>query len=119
MCMWFGFNPAFNFCNFSTLLTFSFFAGVTSTSPKFDLYLGMGAVSLELRKCVRKVENRGKVEEYEKSNTSLKTFINLVKLLFCLFGKHSTLILGLNTLRKCLFFKTSFKKNSVTIFQNL
>ena len=39
MCMWFGFNPAVNFCNFSTLLTLSFFAGATSTSPKFDLYL--------------------------------------------------------------------------------
>ena len=38
MCMWFGFNPAVNFCNFSTLLTLSFFAGATSTSPKFDLY---------------------------------------------------------------------------------
>ena len=36
MCMWFGFNPAVNFCHFSTL---SFFAGATSTSPKFDLYL--------------------------------------------------------------------------------
>ena len=39
MCMWFGFNPAVNFCHFSTLLTLSFFAGATSTSPKFDLYL--------------------------------------------------------------------------------
>ena len=38
MCMWFGFNPAVNFCHFSTLLTLSFFAGVTSTSPKFNLY---------------------------------------------------------------------------------
>ena len=38
MCMWFGFNPAVNFCNFSTLLTLSFFEGATSTSPKFDLY---------------------------------------------------------------------------------
>ena len=38
MCMWFGFNPAVNFGNFSTLLTLSFFAGETSTSPKFDLY---------------------------------------------------------------------------------
>ena len=38
MCMWFGFNPAVNFCHFSTLLTLSFFAGATSTSPKFDLY---------------------------------------------------------------------------------
>ena len=38
MCMWFGFNPAVNFCHFSTLLTSSFFAGATSTSPKFDLY---------------------------------------------------------------------------------
>ena len=37
MCMWFGFNPAVNFCHFSTLLTLSFFAGATSTSPKFDL----------------------------------------------------------------------------------
>ena len=38
MCMWFGFNPAVNFCHFSTLLTLSFFAGATSTSPKFDLF---------------------------------------------------------------------------------
>ena len=38
MCMWFGFNPAVIFCHFSTLLTLSFFAGATSTSPKFDLY---------------------------------------------------------------------------------
>ena len=38
MCMWFGFNPAVNFCHFSTLLTLSFFEGATSTSPKFDLY---------------------------------------------------------------------------------
>ena len=38
MCMWFGFNSAVNFCHFSTLLTLSFFAGVTSTSPKFDLF---------------------------------------------------------------------------------
>ena len=39
---WFGFNPAFNFCHFSTLLTLSisvsFFTGATSTSPKFDLF---------------------------------------------------------------------------------
>ena len=38
MCIWFGFNPAVNFCHFSTLLTLSLFAGATSTSPKFDLY---------------------------------------------------------------------------------
>ena len=38
MCMWFGFNPAVNFCYFSTLITLSFFAGATSISPKFDLY---------------------------------------------------------------------------------
>ena len=38
MCMWFGFNPAVNFCHFSALLTLSFFADATSTSPKFDLY---------------------------------------------------------------------------------
>ena len=39
-CIWFGFNPAVIFCHFSTLtlLTLSFFAGATSTSPKFDLY---------------------------------------------------------------------------------
>ena len=29
MCMWFGFNPAVNFCHFSSLFTLSFFAGVT------------------------------------------------------------------------------------------
>ena len=39
MRMWFGFISAVNFCHFSTLLTLSFFAGATSTSPKFDLYL--------------------------------------------------------------------------------
>ena len=39
MCMWFGFNPAVNFFHFSTLLTLSVFAGATSTSPKFDLFL--------------------------------------------------------------------------------
>ena len=38
MCMWFGFNQAINFCHFSNLLTLSFFAGATSTSPKFELY---------------------------------------------------------------------------------
>ena len=38
MCMWFGFNPAVNFCHFSTLLTLSFFVGATSISPTFDLY---------------------------------------------------------------------------------
>ena len=38
MRMWFGFISAVNFCHFSTLLTLSFFAGATSTSPKFDLY---------------------------------------------------------------------------------
>ena len=42
MCMWFGFNPAVNFCHFSILLTLSFFAGATSTSPKFDLYFKVG-----------------------------------------------------------------------------
>ena len=26
ICMWFGFNPAINFCHFSTLLTLSFFS---------------------------------------------------------------------------------------------
>ena len=43
MCMWLQFNPAVNFCHFSTLLTsviFQFFAGATSTLPKFDLYFG-------------------------------------------------------------------------------
>ena len=38
MYMWFGFNPAVNFCHFSTLLTLSVFAGATSTAPKFDLF---------------------------------------------------------------------------------
>ena len=41
MCMWFGFNPAVNFCHFSTLLTLSVFAGATSTSPKFNLFFCM------------------------------------------------------------------------------
>ena len=38
MRMLFGFISAVNFCHISTLLTLSFFAGATSTSPKFDLY---------------------------------------------------------------------------------
>ena len=38
MCMWFGFNPAINFCHFSTLLTLSVCAGATSNSPKFYLF---------------------------------------------------------------------------------
>ena len=41
MCMWFGFNPAVNFCHFCDLLALSFFAGATSTSPKFDLYFNL------------------------------------------------------------------------------
>ena len=38
MCMWFRFNPAVNFCHFSTFGTLSFFDGATSTSPKFNQY---------------------------------------------------------------------------------
>ena len=38
MCIWFEFNPAVNFCHFSILLPLSFFAGATSTSPKFDIF---------------------------------------------------------------------------------
>ena len=38
MCMWVEFNPAVDFCHFSILLTLSFFAGATSTSPKLDLF---------------------------------------------------------------------------------
>ena len=38
MCVWFEFNPAVKFCHFSILLPLSFFAGATSTSPKFDLF---------------------------------------------------------------------------------
>ena len=49
MCMWFGFNPAVDFCHFSTLLTLSFFAGATSTSPKFNLYLYLQV----LRTCIK------------------------------------------------------------------
>ena len=46
MCMWFGFNPAVNFCHFSTLLTLSVFAGATSTSPKFDLFFIVDKIGL-------------------------------------------------------------------------
>ena len=46
----FGFNPAVNFCHFSTLklLTLSFFVGATSTSPKFDLYFFIFLISSSL-----------------------------------------------------------------------
>ena len=44
-------------------------------------------------------------------NIYLQTFINIVKLLLCLFVKHSDLILGLNTLRNCSLF-VAFLKNS-------
>ena len=46
MCMWFGFNPKVNFCHFSALLTLTFFAGMTSTSPKFDLFFFCGGLNL-------------------------------------------------------------------------
>ena len=71
--------------------------------------LGMGAGSSVLEILARKVKKMRKFEEYEKCNTYFQTFINLFKL-FCLFGKHSDLVLGLNTLRKCSVFKASFKK---------
>ena len=38
MCMWFGFNPAVNFCHFSSV-HFVIFRRCDSTSPKLDLYL--------------------------------------------------------------------------------
>ena len=50
-------------------------------------------------------------------NIYLQTFINSVKLLFRLFVKHSDLILGLNTLRKCSVFKASFKKFQSLFFK--
>ena len=53
MCMWFGFNPAVNFCHFSILLTLSFFAGATSTSPKFNLYLELVRSIQQLWQIVR------------------------------------------------------------------
>ena len=52
MCMWFGFNPAVNFCHFSTLLTLSVFAGATSTSPKFDLFFYPRLSNLYGRTCI-------------------------------------------------------------------
>ena len=76
--------------------------------------LGMWARSFELGKFMHKVEKLGKVDEYEKCNTYLQTFINLVKLLFCLFGKHSDLILGLKTFR----FQSFLKNISINIIQN-
>ena len=69
----------------------------------------MGVWSFELGKFARKVENWEKLSEYEKCNTYHQTFINFIKLLFCFFGKHSDLILGLNTLRKISDVKASFK----------
>ena len=71
--------------------------------------LGMGAGSSVLEILARKVKKLRKFEEYEKCNTYFQTFINLFEL-FWLFGKHSDLVLGLNTLRKCSVFKASFKK---------
>ena len=49
----------------------------------------------------------------EKCSIYLQTLINLVKLLFCLFGKPS----DLNTLRKCSVFKASFKKFQSLFFK--
>ena len=37
--MWFGSNPAVNFCHFCNLLTLSFLAGAISTSLKFNLFV--------------------------------------------------------------------------------
>ena len=52
MCTWFGFNPAVNFCHFSTLLTWSFFAGATSTSPKFNLYCWFCHAAAHIMYCI-------------------------------------------------------------------
>ena len=61
MCMWFGFNPAVNFCHFSTVLALSFFRrcdinftevrslffGIMSwVDPKFDLKINVGHCDL-------------------------------------------------------------------------
>ena len=59
MCMWSGFNPAVNVCHFSTLLTVIFFAGATSTSPKFDLYFLIGTASRALPKLINLVNCSG------------------------------------------------------------
>ena len=72
--------------------------------------------SFELGKFTDEVENWEKNEVYEKCNTFLQTFIKLVKLLFCLFGKVSDLILSLNMLKKCSVSKILLK-NFVTSFQ--
>ena len=50
MCMWFEFNPAINFCHFSTLLTLSVCTGATSTSPKFDLYFRQCTFTLSMHR---------------------------------------------------------------------
>ena len=52
MCMWFGLNPAVNFCHFSTLLTSSFFAGATSTSPSSIYIFHKGLQFLDLLICL-------------------------------------------------------------------
>ena len=52
MCMWFGFNRAVNFCQFCNLLTLSFFAGATSTSPKFVLYFHFVNLVIFLPQCI-------------------------------------------------------------------
>ena len=78
MCMWFGFNLAVNCFHFSTLLTLSFFAGATSTSPKFDLYwcflffvlfsfsLSLGVASCWLKYCFGGFQTSNKIKNYHK-----------------------------------------------------
>ena len=57
MCMWFGFNPAINFCHFSTLLTLSVCAGAKSTSPKFYLFLKYFCFSIVDKFIIKVVTN--------------------------------------------------------------
>ena len=47
MCMWFGFNPAVNFCHFSTLLTFSHF---NFSQVRHQLHRSLIYILLQLNK---------------------------------------------------------------------
>ena len=49
MCMWFGFNPAVNFCHFSTLLTLSRRAIVLPPALALALALALASASTVLR----------------------------------------------------------------------
>ena len=110
MCMWFGFNPAVNFCHFSTLLTLSFFAGATSTSPKFDLYFWHEMLS----KCIDSMYLVGASYSFTLNVLKLcRCFLNGMKMCMCFGYKPLIIFSDFFCFVKLVFF---FGMKSIKVF---